>query len=75
MRRHKSSKSNAPVPEWVRSSTLVSDWERIKREIHAHKWIESEKAGYDIGWDRAAAHWFTHHHGDFQRHRPRGLPR
>lgn len=29
----------------------------MKREIMIHKWIESEKFGYDIGWDRASMDW------------------
>lgn len=28
-----------------------------KEEIDLHKWIESEKAGYDIGFDRAMFEW------------------
>lgn len=26
-------------------------------EINRHKWIESEKAGYDIGFEKAAEDW------------------
>ena len=26
----------------------------VVREIHRHLWLESEKAGYDIGLERAA---------------------
>jgi hypothetical protein len=28
-----------------------------KAEILRHKWIESEKAGYDIGFERALVDW------------------
>jgi hypothetical protein len=28
-----------------------------RREILCHKWIESEKAGYDIGFERALFDW------------------
>jgi hypothetical protein len=28
-----------------------------RREILRHKWIESEKAGYDIGFERALLDW------------------
>ena len=28
-----------------------------RREILLHKWIESEKAGYDIGFERALLDW------------------
>jgi bacillopeptidase F (M6 metalloprotease family) len=29
-------------------------------EINKHKWIESQKVGYDIGFERAAEDWITH---------------
>ncbi len=31
--------------------------EDVIAEISRHKWIESEKAGYDIGMDQAADDW------------------
>jgi hypothetical protein len=49
------------VEAWVKNSRLVSQWQDIKHEIELHKWYESEKAGYDIGWDRAAASWQVHY--------------
>jgi hypothetical protein len=30
---------------------------RVKSEIERYKWIESEKAGYDIGFQVAARDW------------------
>lgn len=30
-------------------------------EIEKYKWIESEKAGIDIGWERAATEWLDRH--------------
>ncbi len=41
----------------------VSEKQRLLRnkkvieEIERHQWIESQKAGYDIGFDKAAADW------------------
>ena len=49
------------VEAWVKNSRLVSRWQTIKHEIELHKWYESERAGYDIGWDRAAASWQMHY--------------
>ncbi len=43
--------------DWVKTTRLVRQWEDMKREILLHKYYESEKAGYDIGWDRAAIDW------------------
>ncbi len=36
-------------------------------EIDRHKWIESQKAGYDLG-DRAVYDWVEKHAADFRRH-------
>ncbi len=32
-----------------------------QEEIEKYKWIESEKAGLDIGWERATAEWLDRH--------------
>lgn len=32
-----------------------------KDEILRHKWIESEKAGYDIGFEKALIDWMRRH--------------
>ena len=37
---------------------ILSD-RRVVEEINRHLWIESEKAGYDIGFDKAAEDWLT----------------
>ena len=37
-------------------SELLKD-EKVKQEILKHKWIESEKAGHDIGYEKAAEDW------------------
>ena len=41
-----------------------------QEEIARHKWIESEKAGYDIGWDLAHADWLEKHFAEWERHLP-----
>jgi hypothetical protein len=38
-----------------------------KAEILRHKWIESEKAGQDIGFDVALIDWTVHHHAAWRR--------
>ncbi len=37
---------------------LLED-KRVIDEINRHLWIESEKAGYDIGFERAAEDWLN----------------
>lgn len=46
---------------WVRNTLIYRRWEAMRRDILLHKWYESEKAGYDIGWDRAVIDWMIKH--------------
>ena len=48
---------NGAADQWVRNTRLFREWEGMKREIQLHKWYESEKAGHDIGWERATIDW------------------
>lgn len=34
---------------------------QVRQEIAQYKWIESEKAGRDIGFDKATEDWFKFH--------------
>lgn len=34
---------------------------QVVEEIKRHLWIESEKAGYDIGYEKAAIDWLEHY--------------
>ena len=36
-------------------------------EIKKYKWIESEKVGRDIGWERAAQEWLQKHFPGWKR--------
>lgn len=36
-------------------------------EIHRHKWIESEKKGFDIGFDKAFHDWVAKYAADFKK--------
>lgn len=42
---------------WLKNTLLFRRWESMRNEILLHKWYESEKAGHDIGWERAAIDW------------------
>lgn len=42
----------------VSKEELLKD-PRVIEEINRHLWIESEKAGTDIGFDKAAEDWVT----------------
>lgn len=49
---------------------LFKRWESMKEDILRHKWYESEKAGHDVGWVRAATNWMLHHHHRFDSENP-----
>lgn len=40
------------------NADLLKD-QKVIQEIERHKWIESEKAGFDIGFDKAAEDWLN----------------
>ncbi len=42
-------------------SSLYAEFLAEREEILRHKWIESEKAGCDIGFERALIDWTRHH--------------
>ena len=41
----------------------------IAFEVHKHKWLESEKVGYDVGYDYAWIDWNSKYRKDFVRSR------
>lgn len=53
----------------LKSTNLYREFQAEKEEILKHKWIESEKAGYDIGFERALVDWITHHRAGWQQRR------
>ena len=55
--------------ELLLNSTLYREFVAEREEILKHKWIESEKAGYDIGFDRALTDWCARHRNDWRRAR------
>lgn len=62
---NKSGKRPEVSKDWVQSTRLFSHWSAMKEQIMLHKWYESEKAGHDIGWEKAAANWMIHHRSGF----------
>jgi len=45
------------LESWVMRTRLVRHRQAVRAEIERHKWFESERAGYDIGWLRAEVDW------------------
>lgn len=52
-----------------RQSSLYREFQAEREEILKHKWIESEKAGYDIGFERALTDWIFKHRAKWRKSR------
>lgn len=48
----------------TKNEALLSN-AKVQEEISKHRWIESEKAGSDIGFDRAAKDWLNRFSDDW----------
>ena len=46
---------------FAKRSTLYQEFLAEREEILRHKWIESEKNGQDIGFERALLDWIRKH--------------
>ena len=55
--------------DFFRNSTLYKEFQAEREEIMKHKWIESEKAGYDIGFERALTDWIIKHRSKWRKTR------
>lgn len=64
----------APQTDFVvRHSTLYQEFLAEREEILRHKWLESERLGYDIGFERALLDWIRKHRDDWRRSRRRAM--
>ncbi len=55
------SAQNAGAREFVKQSSLYQEFLAEREEILRHKWLESERLGYDIGFERALLDWIRKH--------------
>jgi hypothetical protein len=53
----------------VRNSSLYLEFLAEREEVLRHKWLESEKAGHDIGFERALIEWIIKHRAGWRLHR------
>ncbi len=56
----------------LRNSSLYREFQAEREEILRHKWIESQKAGHDIGFERALTDWIVKHRSKWRRSRQPG---
>jgi hypothetical protein len=54
---------------FVKNSALYKEFMAEREEILKHKWIESEKAGADIGFERALLDWIMKHRSNWRQKR------
>ena len=47
--------------DFVKQSNLYQEVLAEREEILKHKWLESERLGYDIGFERALLDWIRKH--------------
>jgi len=53
----------------LKNSSLYREFQAEREEILKHKWIESEKAGRDIGFERALTDWIIKHRSKWRKDR------
>ena len=61
--------ANAESKDMVMNSALYREFLAERDEILRHKWIESEKLGYDIGFERALLDWIVKHRSNWRKSR------
>lgn len=62
-------KAASPADDLLKNSSLYREFQAEREEILRHKWIESEKAGHDIGFERALTDWIIKHRANWRRAR------
>jgi len=67
-----SSQHPTPVSVFCHNNSLLAQSSFFREivaerdEIMRHKWIESEKAGWDIGFNQALVSWMVHHRANWR---------
>ena len=51
------------------NSSIYREFLEEKEEVLKHKWLESEKKGYDIGYSAALIDWILRHRRDWRDYR------
>ncbi len=62
-------KDTATANGLLKNSSLYREFQAEREEILRHKWIESEKAGRDIGFERALTDWIIKHRANWRKTR------
>lgn len=62
-------KNQTPASDLLKNSSLYREFQAEREEILKHKWIESEKAGRDIGFEQALTDWIVRHRSKWRKSR------
>jgi hypothetical protein len=62
-------KEQLPAGDLLKNSSLYREFQAEREEILRHKWIESEKAGRDIGFEQALTDWIVRHRSQWRKTR------
>jgi len=60
---------NHNTPNSVKESSIYREFMAERDEIFRHKWIESEKKGHDIGFDKALMEWVVKYRSEWRKNR------
>lgn len=60
---------NHNTPNQLKEFSIYKEFMAERDEISRHKWIESEKKGYDIGFDKALMEWVFKYRSEWRKHR------
>jgi hypothetical protein len=58
--------SQGEQSQFVKNSVLYKEFLAEREEILKHKWIESEKAGADIGFEKALTDWILKYRSNWR---------
>ena len=64
--------SQGEQSQFVKNSVLYKEFLAEREEILKHKWIESEKAGADIGFEKALLDWIVKYRSSWRNKRLKG---
>ena len=63
--------SDDTASQFLKNSVLYKEFLAEREEILKHKWIESEKAGADIGFEKALCDWIVKYRSSWRTKRMR----
>ena len=62
-------KPSARAEDAFKNLSLYREFQAEREEILRHKWLESEKAGRDIGFENALIDWIMNHRTGWRKSR------